>query len=277
MTLIERRAQSGGRARASTGVDFAEQVQEAALLLGSGAAVMNQLAMLGVGLGVAEHSTTLERPVDRLRTTLTYVYGIALGTDEERRAIGRMVNKAHAPVRSEGRYSAYDPELQLWVAATLVEMGGKVFDLTFGPRSEEDAEAIYREAQILGTALQVRPEAWPETQEAFEAYWNRSLTQLAPHPTVQAYAAALLDRKQAPWVFKPLLPLQDLMTRGLVPRETREVLGLGWTRRDQRRFDLFWRVFPPLYRWTPRAVRRLPARLYLRDFRRRTAQGRRVI
>jgi uncharacterized protein (DUF2236 family) len=258
-------------------VTFADQVSEAALLLGAGAAVMNQLAMLGVGLGVAEHSTTLERPVDRLRTTLTYVYGIALGTDEERRLLGRLVTRAHAPVRSEGRYSAFDPDLQLWVAATLIEMGGRVFDLTFGPRSDEDAEGIYREAQVLGTALQVRPEAWPATQRGFEEYWAESLTRLSPDPTVQQYAAALLDRERAPWLFTVLLPLQDLMTRGLVPRETRDALALSWTRRDQRRFDLFWTVFPPVYRRTPRILRTLPARLYLRDFRRRMAQSRRVI
>ena len=59
---------------------MADQVLESAMLLGSGAAVMNQLAMLGVGLGVAEHSTTLQRQADRLRTTLTYVYGMATGT-----------------------------------------------------------------------------------------------------------------------------------------------------------------------------------------------------
>ncbi|MSZ76010.1 MAG: DUF2236 domain-containing protein, partial [Actinobacteria bacterium] len=61
------------------------------LLLGAGSTVMYQLAMKGVGLGVAEHSTTLARPVDRLRTTLTYVYVMVLGSAEEKAQIARLV------------------------------------------------------------------------------------------------------------------------------------------------------------------------------------------
>src|SRR5215212_10759046 len=94
-----------------------ELLSEPGLMLGSGSAVMYQLALWEVGKGVAEHSDTLQRPLDRLRTTLSYVYVMGLGTDEEKAAIARMVNRAHRPVKGEG-YTAYDPELQLWVAAT---------------------------------------------------------------------------------------------------------------------------------------------------------------
>src|SRR5262245_9247145 len=55
-------------------ITLADIIEESMLLLGAGSTVLYQLALLGVGRGVAEHSTTLTRPVDRLRTTLTYVY-----------------------------------------------------------------------------------------------------------------------------------------------------------------------------------------------------------
>lgn len=258
-------------------VTIADQVSEAAILLGSGAAVMNQLAMLGVGLGVAEHSTTLSRQADRLRTTLTYVYGMILGTDEERRAITRMVNKAHVPIRSEGRYNAFDPVLQLWVAATLAEMGIKLEEMMFGPLDPADAEQIYRDCWIFGTALQVKEQDWPQTRAEFETYWAESLEQLRPDPAVQSYARKLISVRGTPWLFKPAIPLQSLMARGLVPARTREVLDLPWTARDQKLFDLFWRVFPRVYRRVPKIIRTLPSRLYLRDFRRRMAAGQRVI
>src|SRR3546814_17447722 len=77
--------------------------------------------MKGVGLGVAEHSTALVRPADRLRTTLSYVYVMTMGTQEERDVVRRLVNKAHVPVRSSGRYTALDPDLQPWVAVTLAQ------------------------------------------------------------------------------------------------------------------------------------------------------------
>lgn len=258
-------------------MELADQAVEASVLLGAGAAIMNQLAMPGVGDGVVEHSDTLERPLDRLRTTLTYVYVVALGSDEERAAVAQMVNRAHAPVRSPGRYSAFDPELQLWVAATLSQLGEHLQERVFGPLDADVRERLYRQTWAYGTLLQVEPGAWPPTRAAFDAWWDASLGRLGATPEVRVYCRELVAQRGAPAYLRPLRPLQSLMTRGLVPPETRAALDLPWSRRDQWLFDLFWRVFPPAYRLLPRPLRHLPATLYLRDFRRRRRQGRRVI
>lgn len=251
----------------SRNLQLRDFIGETSLLLGAGSTVFYQLADKPTGLGVAEHSTTLARPVDRLRTTLLYVYVAVLGTDEERKAIRRMVDKAHAPVRSEGRYSAFDPDLQLWVAATLAHNGLFIHERIFGRLDDATRERIYKDNQVLGTMLQVKPEQWPETLADFEKYWEHKLTTLEPHPTVQVYAQRLLEPSR----------LQSLMARGNLEPEVREILGFTWTPADQRRYDLFWKVFPPLYRLTPRFLRQLPANLILRDTRRRLRAGTRVI
>src|SRR3954453_16379137 len=146
-----------------------DYIDESALLLGAGSAVMYQLALPGVGRGVAEHSDALARPLDRLRTTLTYVYGILLGTEEERAAIARMVNRAHVPVKGEG-YTAFDPTLQLWVAATLPYTGEQMYERTFGPMDPATRERAYRDSWALGTALQVTEDMCPPTRPAFDPY-----------------------------------------------------------------------------------------------------------
>ncbi len=250
---------------------------EAMFMLGAGSTVMYQLAMKGVGLGVVEHSTTLSRPVDRLRTTLTYVYVMVLGTDEEKDEFAGLVNRMHAPVRSPGRYSAFDPELQLWVAATLARNSDTLYERVFGTLSEAARERLYRDSWILGTALQVRTEAWPQTRREFERYWEESLGRLESDPHVQVYAARLVSMDGAPWYLRPARPLQSLMTRGNLDPHTRAILALPWSARDQRAYDLFWRVFPPVYRMVPRRLRQLPACLLLRDVRRRLRRGARVI
>ncbi|MDP9822362.1 oxygenase MpaB family protein [Nocardioides massiliensis] len=252
-------------------------IAEQALMLGAGSTVMYQLAMKGVGLGVAEHSTTLQRPVDRLRTTLSYVYVMTLGTLEERQAIARMVNKAHGPVRSTGRYSAFDPDLQLWVAATLARNGEVIHERVFGPLDEASREQVYRDAQIFGNALQVRPDMWPATRAEFEDYWEASLARLEPDPAVQCFAKQLLSTHGQGPLIRLVLPLQSLMTRGNLDPHTRTVLALPWSRRDQRLYDLFWRFFVPAYRLLPRRLRHLHAHLVLRDMRRRMRRGKRVI
>src|SRR4051794_35333394 len=259
---------------AAFGID--RYIDETALLLGAGSAVMYQLALPGVGRGVAEHSDTLERPLDRLRTTLTYVYGILLGTEEERAAIARMVNRAHVPVRGDG-YSAFDPCLQLWVAATLTFTGEQIYELTFGPMDPASRERAYRESQLMGTALQVTDAMWPATRADFDAYWDKVLGELSPDPDVQRYAALLLRPTRRFWYLAPLVWLQSLVTRGNLTPEVREVLGLSWSAREQRRYDLFWRLFRATYPRVPRRLRTLYPRMVLRDFRARMAHGRRVI
>lgn len=130
------------RRRAST---LADINREAYIYFGAGATVAWQMAMPGVGRGVAEHSRTLQRPLDRLRATMGYVYAVTLGTDADRARIAEHVNRAHWPVRGDG-YSAFDRDLQLWVAATLYRGALDVHALFAGPVAEDDRESLYRQA-----------------------------------------------------------------------------------------------------------------------------------
>lgn len=254
--------------------DLTDLVAEQAILLGAGSTIFYQLAERGVGLGVAEHSTTLERPLDRLRTTLAYVYVVVLGTEEERRAIVGLVNEAHAPVRSPGRYSAFDRDLQLWVAATLAHNVIFVREKLWGPLDRAGRDRLYRAAQVFGNALQVRPEQWPATVEDFDEYWRSRVAVLESDPAVRRYCHALLGTEGRPPALGRLDPLLGLLDRGNLDPRTREVLGFVWTARDQRRYDLFWRIFAPVYRLLPRWVRHLPATLVPRDTRRLRAGAR---
>ena len=86
-----------------------------------------QLSAPGVGYGVLESpvdsGNVYKHPFKRARTTGTYLAAATVGTDEDRESIRRAVDTAHAQVRSTERspvsYNAFDPRLQLWVAACL--------------------------------------------------------------------------------------------------------------------------------------------------------------
>ena len=233
-------------------------------------------AVLGVGYGVAEHSTTLVRPIDRLRTTMTYVYAVTLGTPEEKRAVVRLVNRAHVPVRSD-RYNAFDPDLQLWVAATLYRNGSDMFVRFFGDLSEADKERLYRQSAVYGTALQVKESMWPADRAAFGEYWDRMIETVEIDDQVRAFVRKLLSGGDAPPVIRLLMPMQRFFTIGLLPPRLREEFRLPWSPRDQRRFDRVMQVLPGVYRRIPRQVRQLPATYYLRDMRRRLAAHKHLI
>lgn len=257
-------------------IGIADLLYEPALLMGSGSAVMLQLAEWGVGRGVSEHSTAIERPLDRLRATLSYVYVMGLGTPQEQRTVARMVNKAHVPIHGEG-YSAFDSELQLWVAATLAEVGKQMYEMMFGPLDADTAERLYREGWIYGTALQVGDDMWPPTRAEFDEWWAKKEAGFRSDPQIRRYAHALLSTRDAKWYVKPLSPLVSLVTRGNLSPHTREVLGFEWSARDQRRYDRVWQVVRVVYPRIPRFVRRLPAQVTMVELRWRIRTGRRVL
>jgi uncharacterized protein (DUF2236 family) len=114
-----------------------DPASEAIILAGAGRAILLQLASPGVGHGVARHSTFAENPVDRLHGTLMYVYAVMAGTPDDRALAQRYVRRKHEPVHFGGSeevpaYDARDPELQLWVAATLYDTAILVHDLVLG-------------------------------------------------------------------------------------------------------------------------------------------------
>ena|SRR5699024_9516887 len=105
---------------------FDDLITGAGLLAGAANVIM-QLGRPGVGHGVLESTVDsgnlFRRPWKRARTTFTYLAVATMGSDAEKRAYRAAVNRQHAQVRSDGssavRYNAFDPELQLWVAACL--------------------------------------------------------------------------------------------------------------------------------------------------------------
>ena len=155
-----------------TGAGVAENAEmqrvarEGALLAGGARAILLQIAHPAVGRGVAEHSDFAGRPLDRLRATLTYVYCVTFGTPEEMEAVAAMVNAAHRKVTGAG-YRASDPQLQLWVAATLYDTAILVYEELFGPQDAAVADRVYEQYAVLGTALQVPSELWPADRAAF--------------------------------------------------------------------------------------------------------------
>jgi uncharacterized protein (DUF2236 family) len=187
-----------------------------------------------------------------------------------------MVNKAHVPIKGDG-YSAFDPELQLWVAATLAEVGREMYERIFGPLDEVTLEHLYREGWVYGTALQVKPEMWPPTRAEFDVYWERMQGEFRSDPQIQRYARGLLSTKDATWFVKPITPLISLVTRGNLSPAAREALALPWSEKEQRRYDAFWRVVRTVYPRVPAWLRALPAHAAMVEVRWRMRTGRRVI
>jgi uncharacterized protein (DUF2236 family) len=246
---------------------------EAVLLAGGARAILLQLAMPAVGRGVARHSDFTSDPLCRLRHTLTYLYVLVYGTGDEVRRIVGHVDAAHAPVHSapgDGvpRYDAFDPQQQLWVAATLYDSALTVYTAVFGALDEDDADALYRQYAVLGTALQMPAELWPADRAAFSDYWRSSLAELRVDDEARRVAHDLLYPVHAPVWVRAMMPAVRFLTAGFLDPVVRASFGLCWDARRQRRFDRTLRGLAVVYPRVPRVLRRWPARHYLLGFRR---------
>ena len=121
-------------------------------LLAGAANVIMELARPGVGYGVAEsrvESGRIDRhPIKRARTTFTYVAVANAGTDAQKAAFRRAVNRAHAQVYSTPdspvSYNAFDPDLQLWVAACIYKGGVDIYRTFVGEIPEDRRPPVPR-------------------------------------------------------------------------------------------------------------------------------------
>lgn len=251
---------------------LARMAPEGILVSGGLRAILLQIAHPGVGAGVAAHSNFSERPLDRLRTTLTYVYAISVGTPQEAEQVSRIVNAVHKRVRGHG-YSADDPELQLWVAATLYDTGSMVYERIFGPLPEDEAEEAYQQHALLATSLRVPRDMWPADRAAFADYWQKTVDTIEVTEDALRVAADLLYPRNVPVAMRAGMPLMRFLTTAWLPPRLRTAYGLEWGAGRQRAYERLMDLAALTYPRTPRIIRHAPAAYYLRDMRRRLASG----
>jgi uncharacterized protein (DUF2236 family) len=277
------------RRRARREVRFDDGLMGMALLLGPANVIM-QLGRPGVGYGVMESRVESGRvdlhPIKRARTTFTYLAVAMAGSDAQKAAFRRAVNHAHAQVYSTPdspvEYNAFDPDLQLWVAACLYKGGVDFYRMFVGELDEQDADRHYRDGIVLGTTLQVPPEMWPPDRAAFDRYWQDQLDKVHIDDSVRDHLYPIaVGRVRAVSLPEPLRRLPErlalLLTTGFLPQRFRDEMRFSWDAAEQRRFDRLIAMLRTMNNVLPRFVRRFPFNVLLWDLDRRIKAGRPLV
>ncbi|WP_197283547.1 oxygenase MpaB family protein [Mycobacterium sp. Marseille-P9652] len=263
----------------------ADLLNPAALLLPAANVIM-QLSLPGVGYGVLESpvdsGNVYKHPFKRARTTGTYLAAATIGTDDDRALIRAAVDGVHRRVRSIPssplRYNAFDPKLQLWVAACLYRYYVEQHEFLHGPLDDASADAVYRDASRLATTLQVPESSWPTDRAAFDEYWKRSLDGLRIDPPVREHLRGVASLVFLPWPLRwPAGPFNLFATTGFLAPEFRALMRLDWSARQQRRFEWLLAALRLADRLIPHGVWILSYRLYLWDMRSRARRNRRIV
>lgn len=210
--------------------------REAILLAGGGRALLLQMAHPLVAAGVEHHSDYRRDPWGRLYRTLDVTTRIVFGDRTTSRVASRRLSAVHRRVRGVTEdgisYDARDPDLLLWVWATLVDSSLLVYRRYVRPLAGHEVDRYYREQTRFARACGVPEGRCPASRAEFRAYFDRMVAQeLRVTPAAHSVARATLHPR-LPVALRPLawgpFELLGLMTVGLLPSSVRRQYGLEW-------------------------------------------------
>jgi uncharacterized protein (DUF2236 family) len=209
--------------------------------LGGGPAVLLQVAHPLVAAGVVQHSDFRNDLWRRLIRTLGALYLITYGSRDEADRAGEAVQAVHEHVRGETasrlgrfppgtRYSASDPELQLWVHATLVESSLAAYQRFVRRLDRDEQERYYREMAVVARLFGVPAGVLPRSLPGFREYFSAQIAgdTITVTPAARAVADVIVEAR-LPAPMRVLVPAHRLATAGLLPERLRHEYGLRWS------------------------------------------------
>tara|TARA_R110002096_G_scaffold215310_9_gene403100 strand:+ start:7851 stop:8705 length:855 start_codon:yes stop_codon:yes gene_type:complete len=260
---------------AETGTSFAFSLESemwkinherCGLLFGPAAAIL-QIAHPRIAQGVADHSDFEFDTVGRLRRTLASTNRIAFGTIKDAEHTKERLKSVHQQVQGrtsdtmEGppSYSAFEPDLLLWVLGTLIMAALQGHELARGPLPADRKDGFYHDMRRFGTYFGLKKDFGPSDFRAFQDYYQEMLSGdlLGSHPLCEklthsiVYPEDSLETKVLGQVLA-FLPIETLPA-DLLPR-----LGLASTRSTRIKFRFLKKLLPSIYTAIPKILRLYP-------------------
>ncbi|MFL5845672.1 MAG: oxygenase MpaB family protein [Solirubrobacteraceae bacterium] len=215
--------------------------REMAVALAGPRALLMQAAHPVAFAGFFEATTMLSEPYPRLERTAKVLSAIAFGTREEADAATRPVRAVHRRVHGTlkepaGRFPAGapwradDPELLLWILATLVDSNLLVYQRYVRRLDRDEQEAYWQDFRLLGKLFGLPYKHQPADLDAFEDYVAAMLASgdLFVGETARRLAVEIVMRPPVPRLAVPALELANQITIGILPPEVRRLYGFRW-------------------------------------------------
>jgi uncharacterized protein (DUF2236 family) len=215
--------------------------REYAVALGGPRALLMQATHPVAFAGFFALTGSLTDPYARLQRTANVLNAIGFGTREEADRATKRVRAIHRRIRGTlkepaGRFpagtpwAADDPELLLWILATLVDSNLLVYQRYVGPLSRDEKQAYWEDFKVVGKLFALRKRDMPETIEDFEEYMRAMIASgdLYVSREARELAIDIVMRPPLPPVMLPVRELINQTTVGLLPKEIRRLYGFRW-------------------------------------------------
>jgi uncharacterized protein (DUF2236 family) len=158
-------------------------------------------------------------------------------------------------------YSAEDPDLVLWVHATLLESVPMAYEHFVRPLTVAERDTYCADAAPIAIALKARSDEVPRTWAEARAYLDRMYGSGTLEVTEQARMlarAVLSPPAAAALIAGPATWTNRIVTLGMLPPQIRRQYRFDWTRVDQRTFRVLVPALRSMRRVMPRVVTEWP-------------------
>jgi uncharacterized protein (DUF2236 family) len=191
--------------------------------------------------GFFAHTGSLEDPYGRLQRTAqvmsTITFGPRAAADRQTarvRAIHRRVSgeleEAVGRFEAGTPYRADDPELLLWILATLVDSAMVVYQKYVRSLTHDERDAYWADYRVVGRLFGLGDGDMPADIEAFDGYMAAMLASGDLHvdDAARELAIDIVLKPPVPVPARPVLELVNQITIGLLPAEVRRLYGFSW-------------------------------------------------
>ncbi|MEA2195267.1 MAG: hypothetical protein QOG42_1701 [Solirubrobacteraceae bacterium] len=215
--------------------------REFAVALSGPRALLMQAAHPVAFEGFFAHSGALDEPYERLRRTAEVMNTIGFGSRADADRATRRVRSMHSRIRGEldrpaGRFpagtpfAADDPELLLWVLATLVDSALVFYDKYVESLTRAERDAYWQDYRVIGGLFGLKDDEMPADVDAFDDYMDAMLngSDLFVTSAARELALKIVMRPPVPLAKRPILEVVNFITVGLLPAGLRRQFGLSW-------------------------------------------------
>jgi uncharacterized protein (DUF2236 family) len=209
--------------------------REAAVMLGGARALLMHAAHPLVVAGARQTQMYTQDPWTRLERTLRLNYLVTFGSKTQAEATARHINQIHERINGVDEvtglpYNALDPELLLWVHASLVDTALVMERLVVGRLDDEGRQRFHEESMLQAEMLELPRSMIPPTVEDLRAYLDEVMASGILRRTDGSEAVGSLIMNPPPETpQRPLWRLISFWSFGLLPKPVREdVYSVGW-------------------------------------------------
>jgi len=209
--------------------------------LGGARSLLMQAAHPVAFAGFFMSTGSLDDPYPRLKRTADVLDTIMFGERADADRVTAIVRSVHSRMRgtlveAAGKFpagtpwAADDPELLLWIIASLADSGALVYSRYVKRLTRAQRDSYWQDWRVVGELFGLGAGQMPDDSAQLRQYMREMLSgdTLSVSPQARELGVQIVLRPPVPLAARPLLELANFIIVGLLPGRIRRQYGLWW-------------------------------------------------